>query len=66
MSLVHYCVQYPSLSVEDRERLIEQIESVAFTGFAVRSDFCSGEFFLNSDDELKLIHFPEGCHLTKL
>lgn len=66
MSLVRYHIQYQSLSVDERAMLIEQIESVAFTGFIVSSDFCSGEFFLNSEAELSLINIPDGCLLTKL
>lgn len=66
MSLVRYHIQYQSLSMEQRTKLIERIDEIAYTGFAVYSDFCSGEFFLNSDDELKLIDFPDECILTKL
>lgn len=66
MSLVRYHIQYQSLSADERMKLINQIESVAYTGFVVSSDFCSGEFFLNSEDELSLIDIPDGCLLTKL
>lgn len=66
MSLVRYHIQYQSLSADERSKLIDQIESVAYTGFIVSHDFCSGEFFLNSDDDLSLISIPDSCHLTKL
>ena len=66
MSLVRYHIRYDSLSPEERRELINQIESVAFTGFAVAADFCSGEFFLDSDDDLRFIKIPDGCILTKM
>lgn len=39
MSLVRYHIRYDALSPEERRELIDQIESVAFTGFSVASDF---------------------------
>lgn len=66
MSLVRYHIQCQSLSTDERVKLINQIDSVAYTGFVASSDFCSGEFFLNSEDELSLINIPDGCLLTKL
>lgn len=66
MSLLRYHIRYPSLSTDEREKLIRRIEAVAYTGFFVCSDFCSGEFFLSSESELSLIDIPKGCCLTKL
>lgn len=66
MSLLCYRVQFQSLSAEQQTKLIEQIDTVAFTGFSIASNFCSGEFFLESEKDLKFIDFPEGCILEKL
>ena len=66
MSLVRYHIRYDSLSEEERRQLIAQIDAIAFIGFTVAPDFCSGEFFLDSEDDLKFIKFPNGCSLTKL
>lgn len=66
MSLVRYRIQYQPLSADERAKLIEQIETVSDSGFLLSSDFRSGEFLLNSEDELSLINIPDGCLLTKL
>lgn len=66
MSMVKYHIEYSLLSAEERKALIEQIDSVSYTGLAVASDCCSGEFLLGSESELQLIDFPQGCCLTRL
>ena len=66
MSLIRYCVEFHSLSSKDRQKLFEQVGSIADIGLNVHEDPYSGVFYLNSEDELKLIDFPDGCHVKKL
>lgn len=66
MSLIKYHIEYSLLSADERSSLIEKIETVSYNGLAISPDFCSGEFFLESEDELRLIDFPDGCHLRRL
>lgn len=66
MTLVRYHIEYSSLSNDEKQSLIEKLESISYTGFSVCQDFCSGEFYLTSEEELKSIDFPEGCHLKRI
>lgn len=64
--LVHYHIRYQALSPEEREKLVDQINSVAFTGLSISDDFRSGDFYLTSEDELRFIDIPDSCVLMKL
>ncbi len=66
MSLNHYFVEYKSVSPEDREKLLEDIETYSFNGAFISPDFNSCEFFLYSNVDVNIIHFPHGSHLKLL
>ena len=66
MSLTHYFVEYKSVSLEQRKKLLKEIETHSFNGALFTPDFNSCEFFLEQDVDISVINFPQGSHLKRL
>lgn len=66
MSLVHYSVEYKSVPLEQRKKLLEEIEAYSSIGAIFAPDFCSCEFFLEQNVDVHIINFPDGSHLNRL
>ena len=66
MSLTHYFVEYKSVSLEQRKKLLEELEPHSFNGALFSPDFNSWEFFLEQEVDISVISFPQGSHLKRL
>lgn len=67
MCAIHYEITIkPSVSREERNRVIREIDNMSPIGFDMYPDEKTGKFFLNSEDDLNFINLPDGCIVKKI
>ena len=59
MSLHKYNIDFSALTIDERSKLIDRIESMSFNGLFWHSGFQSADFFVNETFNLDYLKIPD-------
>ena len=67
MSLISYRVDMSSISSSERQRVIDEVKRIAYTGPNATPGMSQIEFTLEEEMALdKWVHIPPSCHVHEL
>lgn len=66
MSLYQYQFSYADLSTEEYDKLYDAIDRISFNGIFENFKYKTAEFFIENDEYISMIKFPDTCHLRRI
>lgn len=66
MSLYKYKFSYADLTSEEYDRLYKAIDCISFNGIFENPNYKTAEFFIENNEYISTINFPDNCHLRQI